>query len=66
VAAIAERLVREVWPHLSSGRIRTVIQETFPLEQVAEAQAILDANAQLGKVGLLVDPSLVAAESIVH
>jgi len=63
---IAERLVREVWPHLSAGRIRTLIQSVFPLEEIARAHGILDANAQLGKVALVVDASLVGAGRVAH
>lgn len=63
---IANNLVREVWPLLSAGRIRTVIQEIFPLEEVAQAQSILDANAQIGKVALVVDEGLVAADRSAH
>jgi len=55
---IAKELVRDVWPLLSNGRIRTYIQHIFPLEEAAAAQSILDANAQIGKVVLTVDPSV--------
>jgi len=56
---IADELVRYVWPELTRRRIRTVIQATFPLERAAAAQEILDRNEQIGKVVLIVDPSLV-------
>jgi len=55
---IAKELVRDVWPLLESGRIRTHIHATFPFQEAGEAQAILDANAQIGKVVLVVDPKL--------
>ncbi len=55
---IAEELVAQVWPALSERRIRTLIHTTFPLEQAAQAQDILDRNEQIGKVVLLVDPAL--------
>ena len=60
---IARRLVLEVWPLLSSGRIRTLMHEVFPLEDVARAQSILDDNAQVGKVGLIVDETLAAQQT---
>jgi NADPH2:quinone reductase len=55
---IARELVDEVWPLLANGRIRTLICATLPLDAVADAHAILDANEQIGKVVLIVDPEL--------
>jgi NADPH2:quinone reductase len=55
---IAENLVRQVWPHFKSGRIRTRVQQTFPLREAASAHMVLDANEQIGKVVLIVDPHL--------
>lgn len=55
---IARELVDEVWPLLADGRIRTLVCATLPLDAVADAHAILDANAQIGKVVLIVDPDL--------
>jgi putative PIG3 family NAD(P)H quinone oxidoreductase len=49
---IAKELVEQVWPLLEDGRIRTHLCGVFPFEQAAEAQAVLDANAQIGKVVL--------------
>lgn len=55
---IADELVAHVWPELARGRIRTLVQATYPLDQAAAAQEILDRNQQIGKVVLIVDPSL--------
>jgi NADPH2:quinone reductase len=55
---IAQALVREVWPLLESGRMRLDICATFALAQVAQAHALLDANEQIGKVVLTLDPEL--------
>lgn len=55
---IARNLVRQVWPHFKSGKIRTRIQQTFSLPDAAKAHRILDANEQIGKVVLIVDPRL--------
>ncbi|MBU8542661.1 MULTISPECIES: NAD(P)H-quinone oxidoreductase [Roseomonadaceae] len=51
---IARELVEQVWPLLEDGRIRTHICATHPLEQAGAAQAVLDANAQIGKLVLTV------------
>lgn len=55
---IAQDLVKQVWPHFKSGKIRTRIQRTFLLSDAAKAHMILDANEQIGKVALIVDPQL--------
>ncbi len=52
---IAQALVSQVWPLLESGQIKTRIHAVFPLEQVQDAHAMLDANEQLGKVVLVMD-----------
>ncbi len=51
---IARELVDQVWPLLEDGRIRTHICGVHALEDVAAAQAVLDANAQIGKLVLRV------------
>ena len=55
---IAQALVREVWPLLEDGRMRLDVCATFPLDEVARAHAMLDANEQIGKVVLAVDSEL--------
>ena len=42
------------WPDLVSGRIESVIYKTIPIEETAEAQAILERNENIGKVILKV------------
>lgn len=51
---IARELVEQVWPLLEDGRIRTHICGVHAMEDVAAAQAVLDANAQIGKLVLTV------------
>lgn len=55
---IAKALMQEVWPLLEDGRMRLDIFAEFPLADVAQAHALLDANEQIGKVVLIVDPKL--------
>ena len=52
---IAKALVDAVWPLLADGRMTTRIHAVFPLAEVRQAHALLDANEQLGKVVLAVD-----------
>ena len=53
-AAIAAGLRREVWPLLDDGRIAPVIQDTFDLEDAANAHAALEAGEHIGKYILTV------------
>ena len=55
---IAQALVRQLWPLLEDGRMRLDICASFPLAEVARAHEMLDANQQIGKVVLSVDPEL--------
>ncbi|MSP67719.1 MAG: NAD(P)H-quinone oxidoreductase [Alphaproteobacteria bacterium] len=47
--AIARALQQHVWPLLESGRVRPVIDSTFPLAQAALAHAKIDAD-HAGKI----------------
>ena len=60
---IAQALVREVWPLLEDGRMRLDIFAGFALADVAKAHAVLDANEQIGKLVLIVDPELSGSTS---
>ena len=51
-AAIASRLRETVWPLLDSGAIKPVIYKTFPLAQAAEAHALMESSAHIGKIML--------------
>ena len=53
-AAIAVALREKVWPLLESGALRPVVHATFPLEQAAEAHAMMEAGDNIGKIILTV------------
>jgi len=54
-AGVADELRREVWPHLGAGRIRPVIDATFPLEQASEAHRRIESGDHVGKIVLTMD-----------
>jgi len=51
---IAQQLRTHVWPLLESGRIKPVIYKTFPLEQAADAHALMETSTHVGKIMLQV------------
>jgi putative PIG3 family NAD(P)H quinone oxidoreductase len=53
-ARLAAEVERVVWPWIEAGKIRPVIDRTFPLAEAAQAHAFLDGGAHLGKVVLAV------------
>ena len=52
--AIAAALKREIWPHLAGGKIKPVIDSTFPLADAAKAHARMESSAHVGKIVLKV------------
>lgn len=52
--AIAAALHQRVWPLLESGRVRVVVDSTFPLDQAAAAHARMESGAHIGKIVLTV------------
>jgi putative PIG3 family NAD(P)H quinone oxidoreductase len=53
-AAVAEGVRRNVWPLLSSGRVRPVIHATFPLAKASEAHRLMESSQHIGKIVLTV------------
>jgi NADPH2:quinone reductase len=53
-AAIAQGLEERVWPLLAAGRIKPVIDSTFPLDQASAAQARMETSQHIGKIVLAV------------
>jgi NADPH:quinone reductase len=51
---VADELDRMVWPHVREGRLRPVIDMTFPLADAAKAHARMEAGDHVGKIVLTV------------
>jgi putative PIG3 family NAD(P)H quinone oxidoreductase len=52
--AIAEDLKAFVWPMFEDGRIKSIIDSTFPLAEAAEAHKRMESSAHMGKIILTV------------
>ena len=51
---LAEALQREVWPLLEAGRALPQVFREYPLEGAAEAHALMESSAHIGKIMLRV------------
>ena len=51
-AAIARNLRERVWPLFGQGKLNPVIYRSFPLEQAAEAHALMESSTHVGKIVL--------------
>jgi putative PIG3 family NAD(P)H quinone oxidoreductase len=49
-AAIVSRVHSEVWPLVSSGQIRPVIETTLPLSEAVQAHRLMEASGHVGKI----------------
>jgi NADPH2:quinone reductase len=56
-AQIARELRERVWPLIEAGTIRPVIHRSFPLEEAAQAHALMESSAHVGKLVLQVAPA---------
>jgi NADPH2:quinone reductase len=53
-AGFARALEAKVWPMLASGRVKVVMDSTFPLAKAADAHRRLESSQHVGKVVLVV------------
>jgi putative PIG3 family NAD(P)H quinone oxidoreductase len=52
---VADELHRVVWPFVVEGRLKPVIDTTYPLARAAEAHARMEAGDHVGKIVLTMD-----------
>ena len=51
---VADELARTVWPHVEAGRLKPVIDRTYPLAEAAAAHARMEAGDHVGKIVLTI------------
>lgn len=51
--AIAEELLREVWPLLNGKKIKPEVFAVFPLSEVADAHRLMEGGSHIGKIVLV-------------
>jgi putative PIG3 family NAD(P)H quinone oxidoreductase len=51
-AAIAQDLLKHVWPLLESGKVKPVIHASFPLKDAKLAHALMESSKHIGKIML--------------
>jgi putative PIG3 family NAD(P)H quinone oxidoreductase len=49
---VADEIARTVWPYVEGGRLKPVIDSTYPLVQAAAAHARMEAGDHVGKIVL--------------
>jgi putative PIG3 family NAD(P)H quinone oxidoreductase len=52
-ARLALAVEKTVWPWIAAGKVRPLIHATFPLARAAEAHALMESNAHVGKIVLV-------------
>jgi NADPH2:quinone reductase len=50
--ALARQLHDKVWPLLEAGKLRPVIHQVFPAAEAAQAHALMESSAHIGKLVL--------------
>ena len=51
-ARLAAEVERVVWPWIETGKVKAIVDATFPLADAAKAHALLESGAHLGKAVL--------------
>ena len=53
--ALRDSIRERIWPQFSSGKIRPIVDQVFPLEHVADAHRRLESSEHIGKILLRLD-----------
>jgi putative PIG3 family NAD(P)H quinone oxidoreductase len=53
-AAIARAVEEKLWPLIAAGRVRPIMDQTFPLAAAADAHARMESSMHIGKIVLTI------------
>jgi putative PIG3 family NAD(P)H quinone oxidoreductase len=53
-ASICRSVVEGLWPMIADGRVRPIVEASYPMDRVAEAHALVAESGHIGKVLLTV------------
>jgi NADPH:quinone reductase-like Zn-dependent oxidoreductase len=53
---IIQGVLAEVWPLVTAGRVKPIIDRTFPMTEAAAAHRLVESSNHIGKV-VLTNPS---------
>ena len=57
-AALTADVEKQVWPLLTDGRLKPIIDRTLPLAEAAQAQELMASSKHIGKIILTIpDPA---------
>jgi putative PIG3 family NAD(P)H quinone oxidoreductase len=51
-AALADEVLKHVWPVLESGALKVILHATYPLRSAADAHRVMEASSHVGKLVL--------------
>jgi putative PIG3 family NAD(P)H quinone oxidoreductase len=51
-AALADEIAKNAWPLFTSGELKPIMDQTFPLREAAAAHARMESSAHIGKIML--------------
>lgn len=54
-SVLADEIYKNIWPDVESGKLKPVMDESFALENAAQAHARMEAGDHIGKIVLTVD-----------
>jgi NADPH2:quinone reductase len=48
--AVTRRFATQVWPLLASGKVKPIIEQVYPMSEIAEAHQVMGENKNFGKL----------------